>query len=180
MIYDFGGESPRIHESAFVHPEATVIGDVEIGADSSVWPGAVIRGDLESIEIGVKNCIKDNAVIHPADVIRGGEIEYVPVEIGDYNIIGHQALVNGGKVNNKCLIGAGSIVFSEAEIKDNSIVGMGGVVLEGEEVPSGKIVVGIPARELRNLKKKEKKQIQKRAENYVELAREYKEKMNSS
>ncbi len=177
MIYDFGGESPRIHDSAFVHPEATIIGDVQIGADSSVWPGAVIRGDIESIKIGEGNCIKDNAVIHPADVFHENEIDYVPVEIGDYNLIGHQALVNGGKVNDECLIGAGSIVFNEAEVKENSIVGMGGVILEGEEVPSGKIMVGIPARELRDLKKKEKDQIRKRAENYVELARRYKEKL---
>lgn len=177
MICDFGGEGPRIHDSAFVHPEATIIGDVEIGPYSSVWPGAVIRGDLESIKIGEATCIKDNAVIHPADVFRDNEIDYIPVEVGDYNIIGHLALVNGGKVNDECLIGAGSIVFSEAEVKDNSILGMGGVILEGEEVPPGKIMVGIPARELRDLKKKEMKQIRKRAENYVELAREYKEKL---
>lgn len=177
MIQEFEGKNPRIHETAFVHPKATIIGNVKIGPNSSVWPGAVVRGDFASIEIGEYTCIQDNAVIHPADVIHNDDIIYAPVEVGDYNIVGHQALIRGAEVGNKCIIGAGSVVFNEAEVNDNSIVGMGGVVLENEEVPSETIVVGIPARSLRELEPEEIQQIKQRAENYADLAQRYKEEL---
>lgn len=173
MIHEFEGEKPRIHETAFVHPEATIIGDVKIGPHSSVWPGAVIRGDFAKVEIGSYTCVLDNAVIHPADVYREDSIDYIPVMVDDYVIVGHQTLIRGAKINEECLIGAGSIVFNEAEVKKNSIVGMGAVVLENEEVPSKKIVVGIPARELRDLEEKDVEQIRRRAKNFAELAERY-------
>ncbi len=175
MIYEFEGEKPRINETAFVHPEATIIGNVKIGPHSSVWPGAVIRGDFAKVEIGSYTCVMDNAVIHPADVYREDSIDYVPVEVGDYIIVGHRALIHGAKINDECIVGAGSIVFNEAEVKNNSIVGMGAVVLENEEVPPKKIVVGIPARILRDLEEDDVKQIRKRAENFADLADRYKQ-----
>ncbi len=175
MIYEFEGEKPRIHETAFVHPEATIIGNVKIGPHSSVWPGAVIRGDFARVEIGSYTCVLDNAVLHPADIYHEDSIEYIPVEVGDYIIVGHRALIHGAKINDDCIVGAGSIVFNEAEVKKNSIVGMGAVVLENEEVPSRKIVVGIPARILRDLEEKDVEQIRKRAENFADLARRYNE-----
>ncbi len=178
MIYEFEGEKPRIHETAFVHPEATIIGNVEIGPHSSVWPGAVIRGDFEKVEIGSYTCVLDNSVIHPADIYREDGIDYVPVELGDYIVVGHRALIHGAKVNDGCMVGAGSIVFNEAEVKNNSIVGMGAVVLENEEVPSKKIVVGIPARILRDLEDEDVEQIRKRAENFADLAERYDEGLN--
>lgn len=177
MIQEFEGKTPRIHESAFIHPEATVIGNVKIGPNSSVWPGAVVRGDFASIEIGKYTCIQDNAVIHPSDIIHENEISYAPVKVGDYNIIGHRALIHGAEVGNECIIGAGSVVFNEAKVNNNSIVGMGGVVLENEEVPSKTIVVGIPARSLRELEDEEIQQIKIRAENYADLARRYKNEL---
>lgn len=177
MIRGFGGKNPQIHESAFVHPEATLIGDVKIGANSSVWPGAVIRGDFERVEIGKYTCIQDNAVIHPADVYSEDVAEYIPVEIGDYVIVGHQTLVHGAKVNDECVIGAGSIVFNGAKINKNSLVGMGAVVLSDEEVSSGTIVVGIPARPLRKLDDEEIKKIRKQAENYSDMAQKHKKEL---
>ncbi|KXA95168.1 hypothetical protein AKJ37_07020 [candidate division MSBL1 archaeon SCGC-AAA259I09] len=173
MIQKFEGKKPEIHETAFVHPRATIIGDVEIGPKTSVWPGAVIRADIEKITIGKNTCIKDNAVIHPADVYHEEEIEYVPVKIGDNNIIGHRALIHGAKINDESIVGAGSIVFNKAEVKTNSMVGMGAVVLEKQEVPNGKIVVGIPARVLRELEEREIKQIKKQADTHAELAEHY-------
>ncbi len=173
MIHGFEGKEPRIHDTAFVHPEATVIGDVEIGPHSSVWPGAVIRGDFEKIEIGSHTCILDNAVIYPADVCEDNEIRFVPAVLGDYIVVGHGALVRGAIVNDECVIGANAIVFNEAEIKKNSMVGMGGVVLENEEVPPREIVVGIPARKLRDLEDDDVADIRARAENFAELADRY-------
>ncbi len=175
MIEKFEGKTPRIHESAFIHPRATIVGDVEIGAKSSVWPGAVIRGDFAKVTIGEKTCVKDNAVLHPADVYHEDSIEYAPVEIGNRVIIGHGALIHGAKIEKETLIGVGSIVFNKAEIKSNSIVGMGAVVLENDEVPERKIVVGIPARTLRDLEDIEVTQIRERTEKHAELARRYKE-----
>ncbi|KXB05690.1 hypothetical protein AKJ50_00195 [candidate division MSBL1 archaeon SCGC-AAA382A13] len=180
MIQEFGGSIPRIHEKAFIHPEATIIGNVEIGPNSSVWPGAVIRGDFAKIKIGKNTCIQDQVIVHPADIYRDEEIEYVPVEIGDNTIVGHRAIIHGANVHDECIIGAGSIVFNEAEVNKNSIVGMGAVVLENEKIPSGKVVVGIPARPLRELEEKDIKQIRKRAKNYAELGKKYEKELNES
>lgn len=176
MIESFGGKSPQIHDSAFVHPEATIIGDVEIGPNSSVWPGAVVRGDMEKVEIGESTCIQDNAVIHPSDSYTDEGQVYEPVEIGDFVVVGHQAVVHGSRIHDECIIGASSIVFNRAEVNEKSLVGMGAVVLDDMEVPSGKIVVGIPARPLRSLEDEEKKNIRLQAENYADLASEYKKK----
>lgn len=175
MISEFEGNSPRIHESAFVHPQATVIGDVEIGAYSSVWPGAVIRGDFAEIRIGRKTCVVDNAVIHPADIYNGDEIRHVPVEIGDHVVVGHLSLIHGATIGDECWIGGNSAILDKARINKNALVGAGGVVLENSEVSSGTIVVGIPARTLRELSEKEMEEIREQAENYADLARRYKE-----
>lgn len=177
MIREFEGKRPQIHDSAFVHPDSMLIGDVEIGAESSVWPGAVIRGDFEKVKIGKSTCIGDNAVIHPADIYTGKESRYVPVEIGDRVVIGHRALIHGSKIGDECVIGAGSIVFDESEVKENSLVGMGSVLLENSTVPPNTIVVGIPARPLRKLGEKETKEMKKQAVNYTDLARRYKKEL---
>lgn len=177
MIREFEGKSPRIHDSAFIHPEATLIGGVEIGANSSVWPGAVVRGDFEEVKIGENTCIQDNAVVHAADVYSEEGPNYIPVEIGDHVVVGHRALVHGAKINDECIVGAGSIVFNKAEVSEKSLVGMGAVVLEDTDVSSETIVVGIPARPLRKLEKREIEQIREQAENYADLARRHKEEL---
>jgi len=175
MIHEFEGKKPRIDEKAFVHPEATIIGDVKIGPHSSVWPGAVVRGDFEEIDIGSYTCVLDNAVIHPADICHEDDIEYVPVKMGDHIVVGHGALVRGATINDECVIGAGSIVYNNAEMMENSMVGMGAVVLENETVSSREIVVGIPARKLRDLEGEDVKHIKQRAENFADLADRYRE-----
>lgn len=177
MISGFEGKNPQIHESAFIHPEATVIGDVEIGAHSSVWPGAVIRGDFGKVKIGEKTCIQDNAVIHPADVYSKDELKIVPVEIGDYVVVGHQSTVHGAKIRDQSIIGASSTVFNESMINKNSLVGMGAVVLKNTKVPPKTIVVGIPARPLRKMDEEEIDQIREQAENYADLAQRHKQNL---
>lgn len=173
MLVEFGGKRPRIHKTAFVHPTATVIGDVTIGAHSSVWPGAVVRGDFESIRINRYTCIQDNAVVHSGELYEGKEVRYLPVKIGNYVVVGHNALLHGCTVEDNSLVGGGSIVFNGARVRKGSLVGLGAVVPHDVEVPPQTIVVGIPARPLRALTDEEFKRIRKQAEDYAKLAKRY-------
>ncbi|MBS3815765.1 MAG: gamma carbonic anhydrase family protein [Hadesarchaea archaeon] len=175
MLLEFEGKAPQVHDTAFIHPQATVIGDVKIGKHSSVWPGAVIRADFDKIRIGDYTCVQDNAVIHPADAYTSEGSEYIPVEIGDYVVVGHRALVHGAKIENECVVGGGSVVFNGATVKKHSLVGLGAVVLGETEVTPGTIVVGIPARPLRKLNEDEIARFKTQAENYADLAKRHKE-----
>ena len=173
MIESFRGKKPTIHKTAFVHPSATVIGNVTIGRHSSVWPGAVLRGDFGRITIGDYTCVQDNAVVHAGDFIRGRKPRYYPTKIGNYVIVGHQALVHGCTIEDNCVIGGNSIVFNGAIVRRGSMVGLGAAVLRGVEVPEKTVVVGIPARPLRKVTPEEVKNIRIQAENYARLAEEY-------
>ena len=175
MISAFRGKRPRVASSAFIHPAATVIGDVVIGEHSSVWPGAVVRGDFAKVEIGDYVCVQDNAVIHPADVYNKGA-RYLPVKVGNRVVVGHNSLLHGCTVEDNCIVGAGSIVFNGAKIRSGTLVGMGAVVLANVEVPSRTIVVGIPARPLRRMLSSEFERIRVQVENYAKLAQKYKRK----
>ncbi|MFP4006194.1 MAG: gamma carbonic anhydrase family protein [Candidatus Hadarchaeia archaeon] len=177
MIQEFDGKEPEIHETAYVHPSATIIGDVEIGARSSVWPGAVIRGDLARVEIGRYTCVQDNAVVHTDYGKFGNEGEFPMVELGDYVVVGHQALIHGAKIHDECLIGAGSTVFNRAVIHEHALVGLGAVVLEDTEVPPRKVVVGIPSRELREIDEENLDKFRQSAEDYADLAARYKDQL---
>jgi carbonic anhydrase/acetyltransferase-like protein (isoleucine patch superfamily) len=172
MIQEFGGRKPRIHKTAFVHPSATVIGDVVIGEHSSVWPGAVIRGDFGSVRIGRYTCIQDNAVVNVGDIYEG-KVSYAHVKIGDYVVVGSNAFIHGATVESHTIIGAGAIVFNRAKVRNGALVGMGAVVLRDAEVPPKVIVVGIPARPLRKLTAQEFKNIEAQALNYARLAKNY-------
>jgi len=174
MLCEFGGKRPKLHRTAYVHPSAAVIGDVIVGKRSSIWPGAVVRGDFARIEVGDYSCIQDNSVVHPADTYVDGKPKYLPVKIGNYVVVGHNALVHGATISDNCVIGGGSIIFNGARVHRNSIVGMGAVVLGNSEVPSGTVVVGIPARPLRKLSEEEIRKIRVQAENYAKLAAQYK------
>ena len=138
MIESFNGKTPRIAESAFVHPSAHIIGDVEIGENSSVWPGAVIRGDFGDREIGggmrigQNTYVEDNAVVHFSK------------EIGDNVIIGHGAVVEALKVGNNVLIGDNATILADSEIGDFCIIAAGAVVREGTKIPSHSFVTGVP------------------------------------
>ena len=174
MFVEFEGKKPRIHKTAFVHPTATVIGDVSVGERSSIWPGAVIRADFSSVKIGRYTCIQDNAIIHPSDTYEGKIPKYIPVKVGGHVIVGHGALLHGCTVADNCIVGAGSIVFNGARVGEGSLVGMGSVVLANVEVPPSTVVVGIPARPLRRLTDEEFRRIRVQAENYAKLAKRYK------
>jgi len=135
VIRSFDGKMPRIAESAFVSEAAYVIGDVEIGENSSVWPGAVIRGDFASIKIGSNTMIEDNSVVHSG----------VPVEIGDNVTIGHSVVVHGIRIGNNTLVGNNATVLDYAEIGSFCVIGAGCVVSQGMKIPDYSFVVGVPA-----------------------------------
>ncbi|MGC2175443.1 MAG: gamma carbonic anhydrase family protein [Acidimicrobiales bacterium] len=136
-IYALGDRVPQIHKDAYVHPDAVIIGDVRIGADSSIWPCAVLRGDYGAIIVGERTSIQDGAVIHAVD-------EY-PTVIGDDCVIGHLAHLEGCNVHNAVLIGSGSIVLHEAVVHSGATVGAGAVVRNRTDVPSKATALGVPA-----------------------------------
>jgi len=140
-LYELDGMRPIIHKSAWVAETAVIIGDVEVGAESTIWPGAVLRGDDAPIKIGNMTSIQDNVVVH-VDPER-------PTTIGDRVTVGHQAMVHSSHVESDCIIGIGAILFN-AHISRNSIVGMGSLVLEGFEAPPGSIIVGAPAKAVKS------------------------------
>lgn len=131
---------------AKILPGAKVIGDVKIGKKSSVWYNAVIRGDLAPIKIGSYSNIQDNCVIHVTD--KHG------VKIGDYVSVGHGAILHGCKIKDNVLIGMNATVLNAAVINENSIVGAGAVVTENKEFPPGSLILGVPAKVVRELTKK--------------------------
>ncbi|MFC2057036.1 gamma carbonic anhydrase family protein [Chloroflexota bacterium] len=143
MIRSFNGKTPKIAESAFVSEAAYVIGDVEIGENSSVWPGAVIRGDMGKITIGKNVAIEDNCVIHSGTPT----IPWIgDVTIGDNVVFGHGAVSNGRRVGNNVVVSIKSTILHDVEIGDHSIIAAGCVVTEKMKIPDRSFVVGVPAK----------------------------------
>lgn len=174
MIVPHHGKTPMIDGKALVSNLATVIGDVEIGEGTSIFPGCVLRGDVEKITIGRYTNLQENVVVHCGDVYVGDVLKgYLPVQIGDYVTIGHGAIVHGCNIGNTCLIGTGAIVFSNAVIGEGSIVGMGAVVLNDSNIPPRSVVVGMPAKSVRKVDETEYSQMRKHAIAYSSLAKSH-------
>ena len=136
-LYALGDLVPNIHPDAYVHPDAVIIGDVRLGAESSIWPGAVLRGDTGFISIGARTSVQDNSVLHTTPMW--------PTVVGDDCVVGHIVHLEGCTIEHGCLIGNGSIVLHRAIVRTGSIVAANAVVLNGTEVPSGAIAAGVPA-----------------------------------
>jgi len=166
MLRPFRGRTPEVHPTAFVDASAQVIGDVAVGADSSVWMQAVVRGDVNTIRIGARSNLQDAVVVH---VMHGTH----PTVIGDDVTIGHSAVVHGCTVGNRVLIGMGAIVLNGAEIGDDTIVAAGSVVTEGAVVPSRSLVMGTPGKVRRPLTDEEVASILESARHYVDLSKNY-------
>ena len=162
-IYALGERVPRIHPEAFVHPDAVVIGDVRVGADSSVWPGAVLRGDYGTVIVGERTSIQDGAVVHA--------IAEYPTVIGSDCVVGHLAHLEGCVVHDQALIGSGSIVLHEAVIGSGATVAAGAVVRNRSLVPENALVVGVPGPVKEGLSSAEA--IVANAQLYVDNARRY-------
>jgi gamma-carbonic anhydrase len=160
-------KGPTIHSSAWVVPGATVIGDVILEEESSVWYGAVLRGDINRIVIGPRSNIQDNAVVHV-------ETDY-PTSMGKLVTVGHTAVVHACTVDDEVLIGMGAIILDDVEIGARSIVGANALVTIGTKIPPGSLVLGSPAKIRRQLTLDEQKDIARWAWSYVETSKQYRD-----
>ena len=160
MLRAYRSISPAIHPSAFVDESAQVIGDVHLGAESSVWMNVVVRGDVNHIRIGARSNIQDLTMVH---VMR----ETHPTVIGDNVTIGHSAVVHGCTIEDRCLIGMGAILLNGCRVGTGSIVAAGTLVPEGMVIPPGSMVMGVPGKVRRALTPEEDTSIQWYADNYV-------------
>ena len=159
--------TPRIDPQAWVAPGATVVGDVEIGRDVSIWFHATVRGDVAPIAIGVGSNIQDACVVH-AD-------HGIPTNIGASVTVGHGAIVHGSIIGDNVLVAMGSVVLSGCRVGRDSLIGAGAVLSEGTEVPEGSLVLGVPGRVIRALRPDEILRLRENARTYVELTRSYRE-----
>jgi carbonic anhydrase/acetyltransferase-like protein (isoleucine patch superfamily) len=166
LVRPFAGKSPRLHESVFAVEGAVVVGDVEIGADSSLWFGVVVRADVNSIRIGARTNVQDHSVVH----VTGGTH---PTVVGDDVTVGHRVTLHGCTVRDRCLVGIGAIVLDGATIGEESMVGAGALVAPGFVVPPRTLVLGAPARVVRELRASEIEGLARSAERYVENAQRY-------
>ena len=165
MIRSFNGKTPNISSSAFVSETAYVIGDVEIGENSGVLPGVVIRGDSANIKIGCNTTIQDNSVVH-ADV---------PMEIGDNVLIGHSAVVHGLKIGSNTLIGSNATILNDTQIGSFCVIGAGCLVSQGMEIPDNSFVVGVPAEIKGQITTSHRLRLQRGIQSYLELLKHYKQ-----
>lgn len=171
-IRPFNGHTPGLGRRVFIDRSAVVIGDVEIGDDSSIWANTTVRGDMHRIRIGARTSIQDNSVCH---ITHAGPYnpDGWPLEIGDDCTIAHSVTVHGCTIGNRVLIGMGSIVMDGAVIEDEVVIGANSLVPPGKHLASGYLYTGSPARQVRPLTDKEKQYFSYSADNYRRLKDSY-------
>jgi gamma-carbonic anhydrase len=172
LIRAYRGKMPQVAALAYIDEAATLIGDIQIGEDSSVWPGVVIRGDVHYIRIGARTNIQDGSVLH---VMRDEH----PLVLGDNVTIGHGVILHGCTIESRCLIGMGSIILNGAKIETGSIVAAGTLVTEGMIVPAGSLVMGHPGKVKRKLTDEDQRSINDYAQRYVEYKNTYRKEVKS-
>jgi len=166
IVRPFRGITPRFGDGVFLAETAAVVGDVEIGARTSIWYGAVLRGDVFHIRVGAETSIQDNTVVH----VTSGQHATL---IGDRVTIGHSVVLHGCTIGDRCIIGMGAIILDRARIARHCIVGAGALVTPGTDIPEGHLVLGSPAKPRRPLTEDELAWIESSAAHYVELAAAY-------
>ena len=159
------GVTPRIHPTAFVAQGAWLIGEVEVGADASIWFNAVLRGDINGIVVGDRSNIQDGVVMHVTRLLRA--------VVGRNVTVGHKAMLHGCEIGDACLIGMNAVVLDNAHVGPNAVVAAGAVVRENFTVPEGTLVAGVPARVIRELTPEERALLLESAQNYIDYARTY-------
>ncbi len=166
VVKPYKGVFPKVHPSVYLSDNVYVIGDVEIGEDSSVWFGSVIRGDVNYIKIGKRTNIQDNSVVHVTHDTH-------PTIVGDNVTVGHRVILHGCLLGNNILVGMGAVIMDGVEIEDYVLVGAGALITPNKKIPSGVLVAGVPAKIVRDLREEEIKLIEESAENYVRYKNEY-------
>ncbi len=167
-ILSFRGQTPRIAADAFIAPDAVVIGDVEIGAETSVWFGCVVRGDINYIRVGARTNIQDGTIVHV-------DSQQYSTTIGDDVAIGHQAVIHACTLESGSFVGIGAVVMDGAVVESGAMVAAGALVTPGKRVPKGELWGGRPARRMRHLSDEEAAGLTDIAGRYVLLARAYRE-----
>lgn len=165
-IYELDGVAPDVAASAWVADSAEVMGNVHLAEDASIWFGAVVRGDCESISIGEGSNIQDASVLH-ADLGK-------PLVVGRHVTVGHQVMLHGCTIGDESLIGIGAVVLNGAKIGRNCLVGAGALVTEGKEFPDGSMIIGSPAKVARQLTPEQIEGLRRSAQHYVDNARRFK------
>ena len=171
-IRSFNEKTPTIGQAVYIDESSVLIGDITLGDNVSVWPTAVIRGDVEKVNIGDDTNVQDGAVLHVSHAGRFSEHGY-PLSIGKGVTIGHKAVVHGCTVGNYCLVGIGAIIMDGAVLEDYVMLGAGSLVSPGQRLESGYLYVGAPAKQVRLLNDSEKEFLSYSAEHYVHLKDEY-------
>jgi carbonic anhydrase/acetyltransferase-like protein (isoleucine patch superfamily) len=167
MIRAYKRFSPRLHPTAYVSETALAIGRVQLAAGTSLWPGAILRADVDEILVGEGSNLQDGVMVH---------VNYdLPAVIGRGVTVGHGAIVHGCHIGDNCLIGMGAILLDGAIIEDDCLIGAGALVPERKRIPAGHLVLGVPGKILRKLTKQEISRIRKSADEYREFARIYRE-----
>ena len=164
-IYELDGVAPQVHATAWVADSAQVMGSVTLGEDASVWFGTVVRGDTDSITIGAGSNVQDASVLH-ADFGK-------PLVIGERVTVGHQVMLHGCTIGDESLIGIGAVVLNGARIGNNCLVGAGALVTEGKEFPDGSMILGSPAKAVRQLTPEQIEGLRLSAQHYVDNARRF-------
>ncbi|WP_071459208.1 gamma carbonic anhydrase family protein [Bacillus massilinigeriensis] len=170
MILSYNGKQPSVHETVFQAPGCHIIGDVVIGENSSVWFNAVLRGDEDTITIGKSCSIQDNATCH---LYEGS-----PLEIGDEVTVGHNVILHGCRIHNRCIIGMGSTILDGAVIGEECIIGANTLIPAGKVIPPRSLVVGSPGKVIREIGEKDLELIQLSIDTYVQKGKEYKEELS--
>lgn len=165
MIFDLGEQKPNIADGVFVAPSAVLIGDVKLHPDSSIWFGAVLRGDIERITIGRGSNIQDGTVCH-TDPTN-------PCTVGEYVTVGHMAMLHGCAIGDNSLIGIGATLMNGSAVGKECIVGAHSLITEGKQFPDGVVIMGSPAKVVRELNDDDRAKLRANAERYVRRARRY-------
>ncbi len=166
MILPHHGKKPTIDSSVWIAPSADIIGEVKIGSESGIWFQVVIRGDVNHITIGERTNVQDHSMLH---VTR----KTASLKIGSDVTIGHRVLLHGCTIGNRVLLGMGSVIMDGAEIEEDSVVGAGSLVTQGKKFPPNSLIMGTPAKLIRELKPEEKEFLMESANHYVADAKEY-------
>lgn len=171
-IQSFSGVLPTVGKQVYIHDSASVIGQVSLGQHCSVWPGAVIRGDVNRISIGAGTNIQDLSVLHVSNP-TASDPEGAPLVIGENVTVGHSVILHGCTIENECLIGMGSIVMDKVLVQKHVLVAAGSLVPEGKVLESGYLYVGSPVRRMRPLSEEEIAHFKHSADHYIALKNQY-------
>jgi carbonic anhydrase/acetyltransferase-like protein (isoleucine patch superfamily) len=171
LIYDLGKQQAEVAADAFIAPTATLIGDVSLQPDSSIWFGAVLRGDIEQITIGRGSNIQDGSVCH-TDPNN-------PCTVGDFVTVGHMAMLHGCEIGDGSLIGIGATLMNGSSVGKNCIVGAHALVTEGKKFPDNVVIMGAPAKVVREITAEDRVALRANAERYVKRAKRYKQELKA-